>query len=117
MALQISGTWNNQTSNGDLADWYPEGPAPGGNDAFNDYSNPGVINTVSSNDITLMEALGWTTQVNGIVVTANTSEALQGGPAITLLATAPVITDSGQTTLTSATGENYQWQRRYGGGR
>ena len=96
------GTWNNHTSNGDLADWYPEGPAPGGNDAFNDYSNPGVINTVSSNDITLMEALGWTTQVNGIVVTANTSEALQGGPAITLLATAPVITDSGQTTLTSA---------------
>jgi len=97
------GTWNNRTSNGDLADWYPEGPAPGGNDAFNDYSNPGVINTVSSNDITLMEALGWTTQVNGIVLTANTSEALQGGQAVALLAAAPVITDSGQTTLTSAT--------------
>ncbi len=97
------GTWNNQTSNGDLADWYPEGPAPGGNDAFNDYRNPGVINAVSSNDITLMEALGWTTQVNGIAVTANTSEALQGGPAITLLATAPIITDSGQATLTNAT--------------
>jgi hypothetical protein len=29
--------WNNQISNGDLADWYPLGPAPGGNDAFNDY--------------------------------------------------------------------------------
>ena len=97
------GTWNNRTSNGDLADWYPEGPAPGGNDAFNDYSNPGVINTVSSNDITLMEALGWTTQVNGIVLTANISEALQGGQAVALLAAAPVITDSGQTTLTSAT--------------
>ncbi len=96
------GTWNNQTSNGDLADWYPEGPAPGGNDSFNDYSNPGVINTVSSNDITLMEALGWTTQVNGIAVTANTSEALQGGPAVALLTTAPVITDSGQTALASA---------------
>ena len=73
------GTWNNQTSNGDLADWYPQGPAPGGYDAYNDYSSPGVINVVSSNDVTLMEALGWATQLNGIVVTANTSEALQGG--------------------------------------
>ena len=54
------GSWNNDLSNGDLADWYPSGPAPGGNDAFNDYSNPGVINAFSSNDITLMEALGWT---------------------------------------------------------
>jgi len=55
------GTWNNQSSNGDLADWYPQGPAAGGNDAFNDYSNPGVLNVLSSSDITLMEALGWTT--------------------------------------------------------
>ena len=55
------GSWNNQPSNGDLADWYPQGPAPGGNDAYNDYANPGVINVVSTADITLMEALGWTT--------------------------------------------------------
>ena len=55
------GSWNNQVSNGDLADWYPSGPAPGGNDAYNDYSSPGAINVVSANDITLMEALGWTT--------------------------------------------------------
>jgi hypothetical protein len=54
------GTWNNQVSNGDLGDWYPSGPAPGGNDAFNDFSNPGVINVVSQSDITLMEALGYT---------------------------------------------------------
>jgi hypothetical protein len=54
------GTWNNQISNGDLADWYPQGPAPGGNDAFNDYCSPGVINVISSSDLTLMEALGWT---------------------------------------------------------
>jgi hypothetical protein len=54
------GSWNNQVSNGDLADWYPQGPAPGGNDAFNDYSNPGVINAISSSDVTLMQALGWT---------------------------------------------------------
>jgi hypothetical protein len=54
------GTWNNQTSNGDLGDWYPSGPAPNGDDAFNDYSSSGVINIVSQNDITLMEALGYT---------------------------------------------------------
>ena len=54
------GTWNNQVSNGDLADWYPQGPASGGNDAYNDYSNPGVINVISAADTTLMEALGWT---------------------------------------------------------
>jgi hypothetical protein len=55
------GSWNNQISNGDLADWYPQGPAPGGNDAFNDYSSSGVINVMSASDITLMQALGWTT--------------------------------------------------------
>jgi len=54
------GTWNNQSSNGDLGDWYPNGPAPGGNDAFNDYTKSGVINVVSANDIILMNALGWT---------------------------------------------------------
>ena len=54
------GSWNNQISNGDLADWYPQGPAPAGNDAYNNYNNSGVINVVSPVDITLMEALGWT---------------------------------------------------------
>jgi hypothetical protein len=53
------GSWDNQVSNGDLADWYPQGPAPGGNDAFDDYSNPGTINAISSSDLTLMQALGW----------------------------------------------------------
>lgn len=74
------GTWNNQTSNGDLGDWYPQGPAPGGNDAFNDYSSSGVINVMSSSDIALMNALGWTTApsaslsaTSGIVVAAHQS--------------------------------------------
>jgi VCBS repeat-containing protein len=97
------GTWNNQTSNGDLADWYPQGPASGGNDAFNDYSNPGVVNALSANDITLMQALGWSTQTNGIVVSANIAEALQGGSPVAPLMGAPVITDSGKTNLVSAT--------------
>ena len=55
------GTWNNQISNGDLADWYPQGPGSGGNDAYNDYSSSGVINSVSAVDVILMQALGWTT--------------------------------------------------------
>ena len=53
------GTWNNNPSNGDLGDWYPSGPAAGGNNSFNDYSNPGVINAFSQNDVINMEALGW----------------------------------------------------------
>ena len=54
------GTWNNNPSNGDLGDWYPTGPAPGGNDAANDYGSSGVLNTFSATDITLMQAIGWT---------------------------------------------------------
>ena len=54
------GTWNNVPSNGDLGDWYPSGPAPNGDDAFNDYSDPGVINVISSDDATLMQAIGFT---------------------------------------------------------
>ena len=53
-------TWNNNSSNGDLGDWYPSGPAAGGKDALNDYSSSGVINTFSATDITNMQAIGWT---------------------------------------------------------
>jgi Hint domain len=53
------GSWNNKLQNGDLGDWYPEGPAPGGNDAFNDISDAGVLNRLSSTDLTLMNVLGW----------------------------------------------------------
>ncbi|MGO8912843.1 MAG: NF038122 family metalloprotease, partial [Bradyrhizobium sp.] len=101
------GTWNNNPSNGDLGDWYPSGPAAGGLDSFNDYSSPGGIDVVSANDITLMQALGWTTQTTqpsgSIVVSANATAALQGGAPVTLLTSAPAITDSGSTTLSSAT--------------
>ncbi len=54
------GSWNNNPSNGDLADWYGNNIPNGGNDAFNDYSPSGVVNVVSQSDITLMRALGWT---------------------------------------------------------
>jgi hypothetical protein len=57
-------SWNNfQTGNsGDLGDWAPSA----GNDAFNDNSNPGVINALTSTDITLMNALGWGTTNAGV---------------------------------------------------
>jgi hypothetical protein len=56
------GTWNNNPNNGDLGDWYGSPyPSAGRNDAVNDYSSPGVINVFSASDITLMQALGWTT--------------------------------------------------------
>src|SRR5208282_3115761 len=55
------GSWNNNPNNGDLADWSGNNIPNGGNDAFDDDSNPGVINAVSQTDITLMRALGWTT--------------------------------------------------------
>jgi hypothetical protein len=50
--------WNNfQTGNtGDLGDWAPSA----GNDAFDDNGNPGVVNAVTATDLTLMNAIGWT---------------------------------------------------------
>jgi hypothetical protein len=106
------GTWNNQTSNGDLGDWYPQGPAPGGNDAYNDYSNPGVINVVSANDITLMQALGWTTSttqlsqgqgptVTSVIETPSTADLNAGKTVtITLALSEAVIVAGGTPTLT-----------------
>ncbi|HEX3881553.1 MAG TPA: NF038122 family metalloprotease [Stellaceae bacterium] len=55
----LLGSWNNNTRNGDLADWSPSGPAPNGDDSFNNESDSGVINVVGSVDDTLMQALGW----------------------------------------------------------
>jgi len=48
------GTWNNVTRNGDLGDW-----AGGTHDSFNAATGPGVINTMSTNDVRLMNALGY----------------------------------------------------------
>ena len=55
------GRWNNQNGNGDLGDWYPSGPAPQGNNSFNDFSNSGVINALTTTDVSLMNVLGWDT--------------------------------------------------------
>jgi len=52
------GNWNNTVNSGDLGDW-SSGPAPGGHDAFNASGSPGVINALSPDDVTLMNALGY----------------------------------------------------------
>jgi hypothetical protein len=98
------GSWNNQISNGDLADWYPQGPAPGGNDAYNDYSNPGVINVVSATDILLMQALGWTTggptATSMSAVTDNHATDVNAGHLVTItMTTSEFVTVTGTPTL------------------
>jgi hypothetical protein len=49
-------SWNNlQTGNsGDMGDW-----SPGTNDAFNDNSNSGVVNGLSTADLEVMNVIGW----------------------------------------------------------
>jgi hypothetical protein len=47
--------WNDSTANGlDSRDW-----APGTNDAFNQFSDPGVVNPVSAVDLQLMDVIGY----------------------------------------------------------
>jgi hypothetical protein len=47
--------WNDSTTNGlDSRDW-----APGTNDAFNQFSGPGVVNPVSAVDLRLMDVIGY----------------------------------------------------------
>lgn len=59
------GNWNSDPNNGDLGDWYSGfgpaggGPGPGGNDAYNDFSNSGVIDALTQSDLTVMNVLGW----------------------------------------------------------
>ncbi|HWF00971.1 MAG TPA: NF038122 family metalloprotease [Caulobacteraceae bacterium] len=95
------GTWNNDPNNGDLADWYPAGPAPGGHDSFNDYTSSGVLDVVSSGDIALMSALGWTSQANVSNTAAWVSANIDGLEAQFLAGTLGTITltDGGTPTL------------------
>jgi len=47
--------WNDPTTNGfDSRDW-----APGTNDAFNQFSGPGVVNPVSAVDLQLLDVIGY----------------------------------------------------------
>lgn len=70
------GSWNNETSNGDLGDWYGNNIPNGGDDAFDDYSPSGVVNIVSQSDITLMNALGWTSATSAPSPTVSYADVL-----------------------------------------
>ena len=67
------GTWNNNPSNGDFGDWYPQGPGVGGYDAANDYATPGHFAPLSQVDLTLMDALGWNTLKQNVRVSDQTT--------------------------------------------
>ena len=100
------GTWNNDLNVGDLADWVPPGPTPNKIDAFDYEGSPGALTIVSSNDITLMEALGWTTSaLSGPTITSVTDSPstgdLNAGKTVTItLALSEVVTVTGAPTLT-----------------
>ena len=66
-------SWNNNPSNGDLADWYPFGVAAGRFDAFDDGSQHGTLDAFTPTDIALMNALGWDTAAGLGVVTSGSS--------------------------------------------
>ncbi len=92
-----SGTWNNHSGNGDLGDWFPMGPGTGGNDAFNDYSNSGVLNVLSPSDLLNMYAIGWNPSAPPPVITSITSTPASGAVplfghvVIDLITSAPVL--------------------------
>jgi hypothetical protein len=62
----VLGVWNNHAGS-DFGDWNANGnqaggggTGPSGNDSFNDFSDPGVLNQITNTDLTLMHVLGWT---------------------------------------------------------
>jgi hypothetical protein len=58
--------WNDPTANGfDSRDW-----APGANDSFNQFSDPGVVNPVSAVDLQLMDVIGYDLAVPSAAVAA-----------------------------------------------
>ena len=77
----------------------------GSSDPFNEFYGGGTLQSLTTADKVQLDALGFHTAVaqNGFVVAATASQALQGGPAVTLLSGPPTITDPASTTLSSAT--------------
>ena len=73
------------------------------NDAFDEFYSNNTFQSLTPIDLEMLDALGFNTTPLGLVVVANTAEALQGGAAVSLLGSAPGINDPGSTTLSSAT--------------
>ena len=83
----------NSDPDGDLGDW----AGSAGTNSFLAFSPTDEADVVSQSDLTAMNALGYSTgPVNGIVVAASGTDAVQGGAAVALLSAPPVITDSSE---------------------
>jgi serralysin len=72
-------------------------------DAFDEFYSNNTLQSLTPVDLEMLDALGFNTTPLGLVVVANTAQALQGGSAVSLLSSAPNINDPGSTTLSSAT--------------
>ena len=72
-------------------------------DAFDEFYSNNTLQSLTPVDLKMLDALGFNTTPLGLVVVANTAEALQGGAAVSLVSSAPNINDPGSTTLSSAT--------------
>src|SRR5579863_7420570 len=86
--------------NSDPSDFLNSG-VQGPNDPFNEYYSGTTLQTLTTIDKEMLDALGFNTMPAGIAVVANPVQALQGGSAMALLSAAPAINDTG--TLASAT--------------
>ncbi|HXO03714.1 MAG TPA: NF038122 family metalloprotease [Stellaceae bacterium] len=106
-------SWNNfQTGNsGDLGDWAPSA----GNDAFDDNSSPGVINSLGQTDITVMNAIGWQTAAQPtFFLSQNITLNIVSTPDGSNLA-APVNGDFNLEVITSPSGTSYGLPSGYQG--
>jgi VCBS repeat-containing protein len=72
------------------------------NDPFNEIYTSSTLQSLTTVDKQMLDALGFNTITQGISVATTTSEAIQGGAALTLLSGAPTIADGASTTLSSA---------------
>ena len=75
----------------------------GGNDPFNEFYSGSTLQSLTTVDKEILDALGFNTLPVGLAVVSNANDALQGGPALALLSSAPAINDPGSTTLSSVT--------------
>jgi VCBS repeat-containing protein len=73
------------------------------NDAFDEFYSGSTLQSLTTVDKEMLDALGFNTTPQGIVVATTASEAVQGGAAVTLLSGPPNISDPINATLSSAT--------------
>ena len=73
------------------------------NDAFDEFYSGSTLQSLTTVDKDMLDALGFNTSPQGIVVATTAAEAIQGGAAVTLLSGPPSINDPFSATLSSAT--------------